>query len=480
MRANESTSLPEYAVVERFRRLYGAGAMQAMRAPARINILGEHVDYVSYLPTASLAIGSHEHAMWLLWRATNDGQIRGASTDERFVPFSFAVDELGINAAQPSWEAYLFNRPLPAPDWSNYVRGAVTYARWQHRARIKRGFSFLIDSTIPPNSGASSSSALVVLSGAAIRLANEIEFQLAELARASAQAEWFMGTRGGALDHTTICLAQPGHALHIAHSEERTELLPIPIDQFRWLTFFSHPADKGRAVMLEYNERAAVSRLLIPAFINRWREAPPPFLAGWRKKSAAGRTDVEARYELAAMIHHLPKTITLGEFARDFPSVFAEFAATFPALVSERGAQPFKLRARALHHLAETQRVAGAVEQLQRSDAERPHAAMRVLGQMLNDSHASLRDLYEVSTPEVEQLVAIIRGDAQVYGARLMGGGFGGNVLALTTAANVSSLIARVQAKFYEPQNHDGVGEGAVMVSTPGAGLSILGGLNET
>jgi galactokinase len=99
---------------------------------------------------------------------------------------------------------------------------------------------------------------------------------------------------------------------------------------------------------------------------------------------------------------------------------------------------------------------------------------MREIGQTLNQSHASLRDYYDVSTPEVERLVEIITADPQVYGARLMGGGFGGNVLALTTAENTGALIDRAQKEFYAPRGRDGLGEGSVMVSTPGAGLMGL------
>ena len=98
---------------------------------------------------------------------------------------------------------------------------------------------------------------------------------------------------------------------------------------------------------------------------------------------------------------------------------------------------------------------------------------MREIGDALNQSHASLRDHYDVSTPEVESLIEIITGDPHVYGARLMGGGFGGNVLALTTAENMQALIDRAQNEFYAPRGRDGLGEGSVMVSTPGNGLEI-------
>ena len=99
---------------------------------------------------------------------------------------------------------------------------------------------------------------------------------------------------------------------------------------------------------------------------------------------------------------------------------------------------------------------------------------MRKIGETLNQSHASLRDYYDVSTPEVECLVEVITSDPRVYGARLMGGGFGGSVLALTTAENTQSLIDRVQNEFYSPRGRDGLGEGSVMVSTPGNGLEFL------
>jgi galactokinase len=448
MSTNSPTSAKKIeALLRRFRRLYGEGGVSVLRAPARINILGEHVDYVSYLPTASLPFGSHEHGMWMAFRANDVGEVRGASTNDRFAPFGFALTEIetAVGGGR-SWEEVVFNRPIPAPHWSNYVRGAVGFAHWKHGATVRRGIDFLIDSTIPPAGGASSSSALVVLAGAGLRLANQIEFEPAELARDSSQAEWFLGTRGGALDHTAICLAKRNQAVHLSYADNRAELVPLPVGEFRWMTFFSHPADKGRDVMLEYNERAAVSRLLIPAAL-----------------------------ETAGTVEALPEAMTLADVERRYPAAFADCQRAFPALVAERFSYPLKLRDRAMHHAGEVRRVAEAVTLLRGVREEsQADAAMPAMGTLLNESHESLCKLYEVCTPQVRRLVEVIRADAQVYGARLMGGGFGGNVLALTTAGNVESLIDHVQREFYGPQDRDGVNESAVMVSTPGDGLSVI------
>src|SRR5690242_17788116 len=74
---------------DRFCAQYGDGPISIWRAPARINILGEHVDYVAYLPTASLPFASREHAMLMLYRAAPYKRVRGASMHAAYSPFAF-------------------------------------------------------------------------------------------------------------------------------------------------------------------------------------------------------------------------------------------------------------------------------------------------------------------------------------------------------------------------------------------------------
>lgn len=465
--------------LRRFCRLYGEGGATVLRAPARINVLGEHVDYVSYLPTASLAFGSQEHAMTMVFRPTGDGKIRGASTDERFEFFEFSINEVQPPSRdEQSWENFVFSRPSQSPHWSDYVKGAVSFAQWKFGESVKNGFEFLIDSTIPSASGASSSSALTVLAGAAIRLANGIEYENGELAIDSSQAEWFSGTRGGALDHKTICEASRWGLVVIEHSNKdaHSGYEPVRAKDFRWLTFFTQPADKGREVMLEYNERAAVSRLIIPALLKDWKRESPRRALTWLQVLAKLRPLHEDMWDQAAtLLPYLPETVTLKELSSRLSEAYQQCETAFPALVNERYNSPLKIRDRALHHLGETRRVWEAKSWFAAMTRdEYIEEAMRSVGHLINQSHASLRDLYEVSTPEVESLIEVIRADDRVYGARLMGGGFGGNVLALTTADNVNALIDRVQREFYAPRNRDCLDEASVMISTPGEGLSVL------
>jgi galactokinase len=112
---------------------------------------------------------------------------------------------------------------------------------------------------------------------------------------------------------------------------------------------------------------------------------------------------------------------------------FEACARSFPILVAERAERPLQVRARALHHIGEVRRVKTAsqiLDHLSRPESN-PHveqemdASMHLLGALFAESHASLRDLYEVSTPDVERLIEVIGTSQEVYGAHLMGGGFG-------------------------------------------------------
>jgi galactokinase/CTP:molybdopterin cytidylyltransferase MocA len=444
-----------------FLELYGDGPVSLLRAPARINVLGEHIDYVSYLPTASLTFGSRERDVLMLYRKADHPRVRGASTAANYEASSFDILEDQVPAFGPNaaadWLSFLSDHHLTPAHWQNYVRGAVTFARGKFPNEIKFGFDFAIDSNVPAGGGASSSSTLVVLGGAAIREVNDLSFSPKELADDSALAEWYIGTRGGSMDHTTICLAQPAQALVIDYSGGTVRHVSLPDEPFCWVTFFTKPADKGSKVMLEYNERVAVSRLLIPALL------PAPIAS------------LEALDPVEDLLMSLPETISIDTLRVRYPETFSELERSFPALLNDAPRWPLQLRSRALHHLGEVRRVSLATRILETiqsgATSETRLDVMQHLGKLINESHASLRDLYGVSTPEVEQLIDLVRSDPNVLGARLMGGGFGGNILALTTKEHADSLIQRVQQQYYQPQHRDGVDEGSVMISTPGDGL---------
>src|SRR6185436_201146 len=113
------------SICAQFVKLYGDGPVNVLRAPARINILGEHIDYVSYLPTASLPFGSREHDMLILYRGSATDSVRGASTLDTYPPFYFTVaDGPAVSPndkAEADWLSYIYEHPAKSHHWSNYV-----------------------------------------------------------------------------------------------------------------------------------------------------------------------------------------------------------------------------------------------------------------------------------------------------------------------------------------------------------------------
>jgi galactokinase len=106
---------------------------------------------------------------------------------------------------------------------------------------------------------------------------------------------------------------------------------------------------------------------------------------------------------------------------------------------------PARLARRARHVITEDERVLEAVAALEAGDLAR-------LGELFYASHASMRDDFEVSTPEIDLLVDLARADPDIYGARLTGGGFGGAVVMLANRGQGRAAAERL-AQSYAAQS---------------------------
>lgn len=115
---------------------------------------------------------------------------------------------------------------------------------------------------------------------------------------------------------------------------------------------------------------------------------------------------------------------------------------------------PPPLDRRVRHVLTENRRVLEARDALQRSDAAR-------FGRLMNASHASLRDDFEVSVADVDRLVTIAQSSEAVFGARMTGGGFGGSVVALAA----SGAAGRSAVAIRDTYNSSGSVEGRILIS---------------
>lgn len=218
-----------------FTTAFGGGrATRLARAPGRVNLIGEHVDYcgLSVLPMAI------QREVRVLFRPRADGTVRVVNAGG-FEPREFALE------GEPP--------PSAVGDWGNYLKAAA--GGLVRHYGITRGMDALIWSDLPIAAGLSSSSALVVATALALLDANEAEIDRPALMALLPQAERYVGTQGGGMDQAISLGARQGTASRIDFHPLRVTPVPVPHD-WRFVVASSlAPAEKSGPAQLAYNMR---------------------------------------------------------------------------------------------------------------------------------------------------------------------------------------------------------------------------------
>jgi galactokinase len=279
--------------------------------------------------------------------------------------------------------------PRAQGHWSDYVRGvAITLERAGHRLR---GAELRIRGEVPIGSGLSSSAAIEVASGYALLTNSGLAVDRKELAQVCQRAEnEFVGMRCGIMDQFVSCHGQAGKALLLDCRSLEYKLLPLPAA----LVAVCNTMVKHSLATSEYNVR---------------------------------------RKECEAAVHH---------FAQSRPNVRALRDVTETDLKLYGADLSEVIYRRSRHVITENARVLAAGAALEKGDVE-------AFGQLMNSSHRSLRDDYEVSCKELDLMVELAQQVRGVYGARMTGGGFGGSTVNLIAAENVDEFKETV-ARGYE------------------------------
>ena len=276
---------------------------------------------------------------------------------------------------------------------------------------------------VPRGAGVSSSSALTVVAALALAHFNHWRPAPVPFARLCSEGEWYVGTRGGIMDQFISLLARPGHALFLdcrplGPDHYDFSHVPLPPDQ-RILV-----ADTGvrhANVGGEFNLRVAACRTGVACLRQRY-----PGITHLR--------DVQdvSWLELASL---LPEVMGVAD-ARLCGAGLADIP------LPDEGAE-LRVRACCRHVHSENQRVRATVAALAAGDIE-------ATGQLLDAAHASARDDYDISCPELEIMVEAARAVDGTAGARLTGAGWGGCVVAMVHRDAVSDFTAMVTRRYRE------------------------------
>ncbi|HYD39586.1 MAG TPA: galactokinase [Anaeromyxobacter sp.] len=292
--------------------------------------------------------------------------------------------------------AFAVDRPIerdPAHPWSNYVRGVL----WAlaGAGMPLAGMDLAFAGNVPQGAGLSSSAALEVATGEVARALLGLAIPGPRLARLCQQAENdFVGMKCGIMDQFISLMGRAGHALFLDCRSLAHELVPLALGDH--VIAIVDSGVKHALVGSEYNTR--------------------------RGECAAGVAALRAR----------------------FPEVSALRDATLQQLAACAGDLSPVVYRRCRHVITECARVLESKEALGRGDLAR-------FGALMNASHDSLRDDYEVSCEEIDVLVTLARRVRGVAGARITGGGFGGCTVNLLPHSAVRDFEAQVLGT-YEKQ----------------------------
>ncbi len=394
-----------------------------VRAPGRVNLVGEHTDY-SGLPVLPMAI---PREIICCCSRRRDKKVSVRNADEKYPPFEFAA----------SRRLSLFE----SGHWGNYVKAAfLGLADYFGPTARLPGMDMLFHGDIPTAAGLSSSSALVIASALAVLSHTRKKVDKTELAEAMAAAEHYVGTRGGGMDQAASLLSEPGKALKIDFFPLRVQ----PVDLARGFSVLVCnsliAAEKTGCAREAYNRRALECKLAAALLSHAVGMDGAQRLGDLYREMGSAPLLRVIRSELTDRAYSFEEVArSLGVSAGELASRFADDALPpeqdFPN-------EMLQLKSRAVHVVSEAARVEDGAIMLKKGDGNS-------FGAVMNASHASCRNNFQVSCPELD-LLTDAACEAGAVGARLTGAGFGGCTVSLVRQQDVELVRSRIMENYYE------------------------------
>mmetsp|Transcript_15956 Transcript_15956/g.47930 ORF Transcript_15956/g.47930 Transcript_15956/m.47930 type:complete len:529 (+) Transcript_15956:94-1680(+) len=467
-----------------------------VRAPGRVNLIGEHVDYSGYsvLPMAL------EECVLIAGRTRRRANTKtpphtetvSVTLEVRNVDQDFSARK--VNASLETIQSRPFH-------WSSYVvAGYLGVVEHYHIAPAARlSLELLVDGNVPRGAGLSSSSALVCASALATAVAHGLAPNKLEMAELCASCERYIGVESGGMDQAISFLAESGTAKHIEFSPLAAHDVILP----RGYTFLIASSGKHHSVQeSQYSMRVVECRLAAVLLAHRLglsadgirtlrdtheRYSSARRVSGSSTEKTARSVSLSQMAELVAehICHSAPYTAV--ELSRVLPleresvdpsssssasspppcsssSLDAFFAKYDPARLGQRTGG-YKLFERATHVYEEASRVLEF-----RRVCESSSVDAQKLGSLMNASHQSLRDRFECSCAELDLLTAHCRRKGAL-GSRMTGAGWGGWTVSLLREEDAVRFLTVELPSFYALPAAQVQGKHA-LTTAPGAGAS--------
>ena len=300
--------------------------------------------------------------------------------------------------------------PSPAAKWTNYPKGVI-WAFEKKGYSIAQGMDVLVYGNIPNGSGLSSSASLEVLTGVILKDLFDIEISMQDIALIGQYSEThYNGCNCGIMDQFAVAMGKKDCAVFLDTNTLQYEYATVKLEDAKIV--ITNSKVKHSLVDSAYNDR--------------------------RRESETALKDLQKVVDIR----------TLGDLTEE------EFEIHKDAIGDEI------CKKRAKHAVYENQRTIRAVKALKEND-------IAGFGRLMNQSHISLRDDYEVSCEEIDILVDLAWKINGVVGSRITGGGFGGCTVSIVKNDAVETFVEQVGKGYKEQTGHEAefyvveIGDGA-------------------
>ncbi|WP_394218881.1 galactokinase [Halobacillus trueperi] len=297
-----------------------------------------------------------------------------------------------------------------AHDWANYPKGMIRYLQSDER-KIDTGFDVLYFGNIPNGAGLSSSASIEIVTGVMLESLCNWELDRVEMVKIGQKVEnEFMGVNSGIMDQFAIGKGKKGAGILLDCNTLQYEYAPLELEQ-------------EKVIIMNTNKRRELSD-------SKYNE----------RRKACDLAVEQLQQELSIE--------TLGELTE-------EGFETYKHLI-----ECDTVRRRAKHAVYENRRTVKALEALKAGELDR-------FGELMNASHVSLREDYEVTGKELDALVEAAWQQKGVLGARMTGAGFGGCAIAIVKADQVDDFLQQVGETYEKEMGYEAtfyvadIGDGA-------------------
>ncbi|KDQ19211.1 hypothetical protein BOTBODRAFT_27792 [Botryobasidium botryosum FD-172 SS1] len=482
-------------LTEEFVKRFGTKPTHICRAPGRVNLIGEHIDYALF----SVFPAAIERDILIACAArpsdnAHSGSISIQSLDgERYAPQSFQATRQG----DQGWQLDIDKTQLR---WESYVKAGYhgVLKHFFSDGAVPQSANLLVNGTVPAGSGLSSSAALVVASTLAFLAVNKKLDKLdkGELVKIAMENEKRVGVNSGGMDQAASVLSLPHHALYISfHPALQVDSILLPRTSPSTVFVIANSlkvADKLVSSRIHYNlrvvETLVAARVLarglgvhvgreekvtLREVLDRWlgleagAEATAEQLEGGLERilsevdTVLGRGAGKDGLSMKEMI----EASGLGD--DEFNSVYLSWV--------DVEATKFQLYKRTKHVFSEALRVLRFRRICLSTPGDAEPSTLQIdIGNLMNESQESCASLFDCSCPELDELTKLAR-ESGAWGSRLTGAGWGGCTVSLVSETDVPEFIEKMRRGYgpYESLSDEQL-EQVIFATKPGSGAGVL------